>query len=53
LQAFLSGVGGKQVSQGVEFSNAQLAAVNVSCHSFYGEWNYTTSPKRNKWLGAN
>ena len=32
--------------KGIKVSNAQLAAVNLSCHSFHGEWNYTISPSR-------
>lgn len=31
--------------KGVKVSNAQLAAVNLSRHSFHGDWNYTISPK--------
>jgi hypothetical protein len=32
--------------KGVKVSDAQLAAVNLSCHSFHGDWNYTISPTR-------
>jgi hypothetical protein len=32
--------------KGVKVSDAQLAAVNLSRHSFHGEWNYTISPNR-------
>jgi Rhodopirellula transposase DDE domain len=31
--------------KGVKVSEAQLAAVNLSRHSFHGDWNYTISPK--------
>ena len=34
--------------KGVKVSDAQLAAVNLSCHSFHGDWNYTISPTRQK-----
>ena len=34
--------------KGVKVSDAQLAAVNLSRHSFHGDWNYTISPKANK-----
>jgi transposase len=34
--------------KGVKVSDAQLAAVNLSRHSFHGDWNYTISPKSNK-----
>jgi Rhodopirellula transposase DDE domain len=30
--------------KGVKVSDAQLAAVNISPHSFRGDWNYTISP---------
>jgi hypothetical protein len=32
---------------GVKISDAQIAAVNLSRHSFHGDWNYTISPTRN------
>ena len=32
--------------KGVKVSDAQLAAVNLSRHSFHGDWNYTISPTR-------
>jgi hypothetical protein len=28
----------------VKVSDAELAAVNLSCHSFHGDWNYTIAP---------
>src|SRR5207244_5688816 len=34
--------------KGVKISDAQLAAVNLSCHSFHGDWNYTIAPNRKK-----
>jgi hypothetical protein len=34
--------------KGVKVSDAQLAAVNLSPHSFHGEWNYTISPNAKK-----
>ena len=30
--------------KGVKVSDAKLAAVNLSRHSFHGDWNYTISP---------
>jgi hypothetical protein len=32
--------------KGVKVSDAHLAAVNLSRHSFHGDWNYTISPSR-------
>jgi hypothetical protein len=32
----------------VKVSDAQLAAVSLSRHSFHGDWNYTVSPSRRK-----
>jgi hypothetical protein len=32
--------------KGVKVSDAQIAAVNLSCHAFHGDWNYTISPTR-------
>ena len=32
--------------KGVKVSDAQIAAVNLSRHSFHGDWNYTISPQR-------
>jgi hypothetical protein len=32
--------------KGVKVSDAQLAAVNLSRHSFHGDWNYTIAPRR-------
>jgi len=32
--------------KGVKVSDAQLAAVNLSRHSFHGDWNYTIAPSR-------
>jgi DDE family transposase len=31
--------------KGIKVSDAELAAVNISPHSFHGDWNYTISPK--------
>jgi hypothetical protein len=31
----------------VKVSDAQLAAVNLSRHSFHGDWNYTIGPRQN------
>jgi hypothetical protein len=31
--------------KGVKVSDAQLADVNISRHSFHGDWNYTISPR--------
>jgi hypothetical protein len=32
--------------KGLKVSDAQLGAVNLSRHSFHGDWNYTISPSR-------
>ena len=32
--------------KGIKVSNAQLATVNLSRHSFHGDWNYTIAPNR-------
>jgi hypothetical protein len=34
--------------KGVKINDAQLAAVNLSPHTFHGEWNYTISPIRRR-----
>jgi hypothetical protein len=34
--------------KGVKVSDAQLAAVNLSRHTFHGDWNYTISPRPKK-----
>jgi hypothetical protein len=39
--------------KGVKVSDAQLAAVSLSRHSFHGDWNYTISPHRTKSLPRN
>jgi len=31
--------------KGIKVTDAELAAVNLSPHSFHGDWNYTISPK--------
>jgi len=36
----------KKYPKGVKVSDDQLAAVNLSCHAFHGDWNYTISPRR-------
>jgi len=36
----------KKYPKGVKVSDSQLDAVNLSCHSFHGDWNYTISPNR-------
>jgi hypothetical protein len=33
--------------KGIKISDAQLASVNLSPHSFHGDWNYTIAPRRN------
>jgi phosphotransacetylase len=35
-------------AKGVKVSNTELAAVNLSRHSFHGDWNYTISPNLKK-----
>jgi hypothetical protein len=32
--------------KGIKVSDAQLASVNLSLHSFHGDWNYTIAPRR-------
>jgi Rhodopirellula transposase DDE domain len=34
--------------KGVKVSDVQMAAVNLTRHSFHGDWNYTVSPLRKK-----
>jgi hypothetical protein len=34
----------RKYAKGLKVSDAQLAAVNISRHSFHGDWNYTISP---------
>jgi hypothetical protein len=36
----------RKYPKGLKVSDAQLAAVNISRHSFHGDWNYTISPRR-------
>ena len=36
----------RKYPKGLKVSDAQLAAVNISRHSFHGDWNYTISPSR-------
>jgi hypothetical protein len=36
----------RKYPKGVKVSEAQMAAVNLSRHSFHGDWNYTISPTR-------
>ena len=38
----------RKYPKGVKVSDAQLAAVNISPHTFHGDWNYTVSPSRTK-----
>ena len=33
--------------KGVKVSDFQMAAVNLTRHSFHGDWNYAVSPKQN------
>jgi len=35
----------KKYPKGVKVSDAQLAAVNLTRHTFHGDWNYTISPR--------
>ena len=30
--------------KGIKISNAQFSAINITCHSFHSDWNYTISP---------
>jgi hypothetical protein len=36
----------KTYPKGVKVSDAQLAAVNLTRHTFHGDWNYTIAPRR-------
>jgi len=36
----------RKYPKGLKVSDDQLAAVNISRHSFHGDWNYTISPRR-------
>ena len=36
---------GRNCRRSVKISDDELAAVNIVRHDFYGEWNYTISPK--------
>jgi hypothetical protein len=36
----------KKYPKGVKVSDAQLAAVNLTPHTFHGDWNYTIAPRR-------
>jgi len=36
----------RKYPKGLKVTDAQLAAVNISRHSFHGDWNYTISPCR-------
>ena len=36
----------RKYPKGLKVSDAQLAAINISRHSFHGDWNYTISPSR-------
>ena len=36
----------RKYPKGVKVSDAQMAALNLSPHTFHGEWNYTISPAR-------
>ena len=36
----------RKYSKGLKVSDAQLAAVNISRHSFHGDWNYSISPSQ-------
>jgi hypothetical protein len=42
----------KKYPKGVKVSAAQLAAVNLTRHSFHGDWNYTITPCRKKFTAA-
>ena len=34
----------RNYERGIEISDAQLAAVNITRHAFHGDWNYTITP---------
>jgi hypothetical protein len=36
----------KKYPKGVKVSDLQMAAINLTRHSFHGDWNYTISPHR-------
>jgi hypothetical protein len=37
---------GTKYPKGVKVSDAQISALNLSRHSFHGDWNYTVSPTK-------
>ena len=39
-------IDGNLYPKGIEVSDAELLAVNISRHQFHGEWNYTISPNQ-------
>ena len=39
-------IDGNLYPKGIEVSDAELLAVNISRHEFHGEWNYTISPNQ-------
>ena len=38
----------RSYEKGVEVTDAQLAAVNITRHGFHGDWNYTITPSQTK-----
>ena len=41
-----AGLDEKKYPKGVKVSDLQMAAINLTRHSFHGDWNYTISPHR-------
>ena len=37
--------------RGVKVSDEEFAALNLTCHDFHGEWNYTIRPRGRRWRG--
>lgn len=37
----------KNYEKGIEISEKEMSSINLTRHSFHGEWNYTISPKQN------
>jgi len=34
--------------KGIKVTDAQMAQINIKCHDFHGDWNYTIGPRRRR-----
>jgi hypothetical protein len=34
------------LSAGIKVSDAEMDAINIHCHQFHGDWNYTIRPSK-------